>query len=56
MKEKRNIKITFNRNGKGCITPKVSLPVPFVKELGFTEDDREGYIEIDKNKIIITKK
>ena len=47
MKEKRDVKITFNRNGRGAITPKLSLPVPFVKELGFTEDDREGYIELD---------
>jgi hypothetical protein len=56
MKEKRNVKITFNRNGRGAITPKLSLPVPFVKELGFTEDDREAYIELAEDKIIITKK
>ena len=56
MKEKRNVKITFNRNTKGAITPKISLPVPFVKKLGFTEEDREGYIELDGDKIIITKK
>jgi hypothetical protein len=55
MKEKRNVKITFNRNGRGAITPKISLPVPFTKELGFTEEDRSGFIEIDGDKIIITK-
>lgn len=56
MKEKRNVKITFNRNGRGAITPKLSLPVPFIRELGFTEEDREAYIELEGDKIIITKK
>jgi hypothetical protein len=56
MKEKRKIRITFNRNGRGAISPKISIPVPFIRELGFTENDREGFIELDEDKIVITKK
>lgn len=56
-RNKRTAKINFNRNGQGFLSPKLTLPVPFVESLGLTEDNREVVIEYDKkaNKIIISK-
>ena len=56
MKESRTTNIIFNKNGNGYVTNKITIPVPWIKELGFTDTDREAFIEIEDNKIIITKK
>lgn len=45
----------FNKNGNGFTTTRITLPVPFVKELGFTEEDRDCTIKLIDNKIIIEK-
>jgi antitoxin component of MazEF toxin-antitoxin module len=52
---KREAKITYGKNGQGFTTNRVTLPVPWVKELGFTKDDREAEIELEDDKIIIRK-
>lgn len=56
MKDSREVNIMFNKNGSGNVTTRVSLPVPWVKELGFTEEDRQATIEICDDKIILKKK
>lgn len=55
MKETRTANIMFNKNGHGATTNRVTLPVSWVKELGFTAEDRCAEIKIDENKIIIIK-
>lgn len=54
--EIRNANILFNKNGHGSLTTRITLPVPFVRELGFNEDDREALIICEENQIIIRKK
>lgn len=55
MKEIRKAKIIFSKNGQGATTTKITLPVSWIKELGFDKADREVTIELDENKIIIRK-
>lgn len=52
----REANIIFAKNGNGYTTTRITLPVPFIKKLGFTEKDRTALISIEDNKIIITKK
>ncbi|MCI9063293.1 MAG: hypothetical protein HFJ17_01635 [Clostridia bacterium] len=53
--ERRKVNVSFGKNGNGFVTNKITLPVPWVKELGFNDNDRKAIIEFDKNKIIIKK-
>lgn len=55
MKEIRNANIIFNKNGNGFLSTKIALPVPWIKELGFSEKDKSAIITIEDNKIIIEK-
>lgn len=55
MNEERKANMIFNRNGTGQITTRITIPVPWAKKLGFTEDNRSAIIKIEDNKIIITK-
>lgn len=55
MKEIRIANIIFSRNGNGFVTNKITLPVNWVKELGFNENDKKSFIEIFENRIIIRK-
>lgn len=57
--ENRKAKILFNKSGgtaKGnAITNRVTLPVPWVKELGITKEDREVTLTLKDESIIIEK-
>ena len=53
--EERDAKILFNKNGKGYSTTRITLPVPWVRELGVTPEEREVKIKLEDNKIIIKK-
>ena len=55
MKEIRKANILFNKTGQGSTTTRITLPVGWVKELKFDEEDRLAIIEIDNNKIVIRK-
>lgn len=55
MSESRNANIIFNKNGNGFLSTKIALPVPWIKELGFTENDKKALIKIENGKIIIEK-
>lgn len=56
-KLKTNSKIMFNKSGRGTVTPRIGLPVPWCKKMNLTEEDREVELEFDleKNQIIIKK-
>lgn len=53
--ERRRANIIFNKNGNGFLSTKIALPVPWVKNLKFDENNKNAIIEFDKNKIIIKK-
>ena len=54
--EKRDVKIMWAKTGNGSTTTRVTLPVPWVRQLGLTEDNRVATLELKDNQIIITKK
>ena len=55
--ESRRLKISFNKSGRGSLTPKLTLPIVLVRKMGITEEDRD--IELtyndNKNEIILKK-
>ena len=53
--EKRRLKIMFNKNGGGFQTNRIALPVPWIKSMGFTENDNIAIVEFDNKKITIKK-
>ena len=55
MKEERKAKIIFNKSGSGSITNRIILPVPWIKKLGITKENREVTIRYEGNRIIIEK-
>ena len=52
----RVAKMIFSKNGNGFLTTKIAIPVPWVKEMNLTEDDRECILEFKDNQIIIKKR
>lgn len=56
--EERNMKISFGKSGSGSISPRVSLPLSWLKRVGITPEDREVEIILDddKEEIIIKKR
>ncbi len=54
-KNKRNVKIIWGKNGNGFASTRITLPVPWAKKLGFTEEDKEALIELKDNEVIIRK-
>lgn len=53
--EKRNVNIMFMKNGHGSLTNRISLPVPWIKAMGFNEENRTAIIEFDGKEIRIKK-
>ena len=53
--EKREAKIIYGKNGNGFITTKITLPVPWMKKLGFNQYNKYAIIELNENEIIIRK-
>ena len=56
--DKRKAKIIYNIPGgfasRNAITNRVTIPVPWIKAMGITKDDRDVLLEFDKNANIIT--
>ena len=57
MEKKRDLKVSYGKsgNGTGAI---LRIPVPFLRALGITQDEREISLELveEKGQIIITKR
>lgn len=54
--EHRNLNISFNKSGNGSYTPRIVLPISWVKEMGISPDNRQVKVIFENNKIIIEKK
>jgi len=56
--EDRTLKIIFNKSGSGSITPKMNIPISWLKDMGVTIQEREviAIYDEDKKEIIIKKK
>lgn len=55
MEEKRKVKIQFGKAGNGYDNPRISLPVKWLRQLGFTKEERNAIIYLKNNSIIIKK-
>lgn len=55
-KERRELKIMFNDDGKGSYTNKISLPKTWITQMGITPEKREVIVKFEDNKIIIEKR
>ena len=53
--EERKAKVLFGKNGNGAMTTKLTLPVPWVRAIGSSPEDREVTIRLQGNEIIIKK-
>lgn len=55
--EKRILKVSFNKSGRGTYTPKLALPITYISKIGVTQEDREIeiYFNEEKKEIIIKK-
>lgn len=51
----RKANMMFNKNGNGADTTRITIPVVWAKQLGFTPENREGILTLDENKIILKK-
>lgn len=55
--EERNLKINFNKSGRGSYTPRVALPITDVRKMKITPEDRQvKYYYDDENEIMIISK
>lgn len=54
--ETRDLRIAFNKSGAGNMTPRISLPAKWIKEMGIDIDNRDVEVVFEDNKIIIKKK
>ena len=53
--EKREVKISFGKSGNG-IGAKLTMPIPFLRKLGITQEEREVEVLYDEENQIITIK
>lgn len=54
--EKRKLRIIFHKAGNG-VGAKVNMPIPWLRDLGINENEREVELVLDKdNKEIIIRK
>lgn len=51
----RKVNLMFAKNGNGYTTTRITIPVPWAKELGFTEQDRTGILLLEEGKVILKK-
>ena len=55
MIEIRRIKITLASSGNGSLSPRITLPTKWIREMGIEELNREMKVSFDGEKIIIEK-
>lgn len=56
LKECRFVKMLFTKSGSGSISPRITLPSTWIREMGITREEREVSITFDGKKIIIEKR
>ncbi|MFC2422508.1 MAG: AbrB/MazE/SpoVT family DNA-binding domain-containing protein [Fusobacterium polymorphum] len=55
MEEKRKARVIFHKAGNGK-SAKITIPIPWLRELEINESEREVEIELSKDKKIIIEK
>lgn len=54
--EKRELRVSFSKSGAGNLTPRLSLPALWIKEMDINLENREIEAVFENNEIIIRKK
>ena len=54
--EERELNISFNKSGNGSYTPRIALPIAWVREMGIDQDNRQVKVVFENNEITIKKK
>lgn len=54
--EKRILKVLLSKSGSGSLSPKISLPTTWIKEMNITQEEREVEVYFENNEIRIKKK
>lgn len=55
MMDKRQLNISFNKSGSGSITPKISLPSTWIREMGLDKENRKVEVIFENDEIKIKK-
>lgn len=55
MMDKRQLNISFNKSGSGSITPKISLPSTWIREMGLDKENRKVEVMFENGEIKIKK-
>lgn len=55
--EERKLNVNFNKSGSGSLTPRLTLPIVDLRDMGVTPENREilYYYDKEKEQIIIKK-
>ncbi|UUC40235.1 AbrB/MazE/SpoVT family DNA-binding domain-containing protein [Clostridioides difficile] len=54
--EKRILKVLLSKSGSGSLSPKISLPATWIREMNITQEEREVEVYFENNEIRIKKK
>lgn len=53
--EERELNITFNKSGNGSLSPRISLPIAWIREMGIDPDNRPVKVTFENGEIRIKK-
>ena len=53
--ESRNLNVSFNKSGSGSITPKLCLPITWLKEMDINQEDKGIIVSLFDDSIVIRK-
>lgn len=55
--DSRKLNVSFNKSGRGTYTPRITLPIKYIKDMGITNEDRQVKVQynFEKKEIIIRK-
>lgn len=51
----RELNISFNKSGNGSFTPRISLPIAWIREMGIDQENRKVKVVFENNEIKIKK-
>lgn len=53
--QERELNISFNKSGNGTYTPRISLPIAWVREMGIDQENRQVKVTFEDGEIKIKK-
>ena len=53
--DSRKLNVTFGKNGQGNTSTKITLPLPWLREMGVSEEHRQVKLSFDGKSIVIEK-